>query len=101
MTDDQIDEVLGSWRSTRPSIDTRPLRGTGPRRPAGAPRGDGPPQPDRAAAWASPGGGVQPLWREPGRGGRVERTPCLGTAPSPLAASPGPGTGARRPPPPT
>src|SRR6478672_11383242 len=29
MTDDQIDEVLGSWRSTRPSIDTGPLEVTG------------------------------------------------------------------------
>src|SRR6478672_13807007 len=29
MTDDQIDEVLGSWRSTRPSIDTGPLEITG------------------------------------------------------------------------
>jgi len=29
MTDDQIDEVLGSWRSTRSSIDTGPLEVTG------------------------------------------------------------------------
>ena len=29
MTDDQIDEVLGSWRSSRPSIDTGPLEVTG------------------------------------------------------------------------
>ena len=29
MTDDQIDEVLGSWRSTSPSIDTGPLEVTG------------------------------------------------------------------------
>ena len=29
MTDDQIDEILGSWRSTSPSIDTGPLEVTG------------------------------------------------------------------------
>jgi DNA-binding MarR family transcriptional regulator len=29
MTDDQIDEVLGRWRSSRPSIDTGPLEVTG------------------------------------------------------------------------
>jgi len=29
MTDDQIDEVLGRWRSSRPSIDTEPLEVTG------------------------------------------------------------------------
>jgi DNA-binding MarR family transcriptional regulator len=29
MTDDQIDEVLGSWRTTSPSIDTGPLEVTG------------------------------------------------------------------------
>jgi len=29
MTDDLVDEVLGSWRSTRPSIDTGALEVTG------------------------------------------------------------------------
>jgi DNA-binding MarR family transcriptional regulator len=29
VTDDFVDEVLGSWRSTRPSIDTGPLEVTG------------------------------------------------------------------------